>query len=150
MDVINLCTAIFRQKSAWHSFRKIVCDIILEIWDTDKAVFCLVPALRGSARVLCQVSRRALECSSSFFPDRLFSFEAMLRSKPTPHRSSLTHTMFGLQVVPPATVVLSKPLFTSVGNHQTAERENMSDAVCYLFSKHAATRPSHNHAGLRS
>lgn len=129
INIFHLYTAIFRQKSAWCSFRKIDRDIILEIWDTDKAAFCLVPAKRGSARVLCQVTRRALEYSNSFFPDRLFSFEAVLLSKPTPYRTSHRHTvytMFGLQVVVLATVVLSKPLITSVGNHQTAEKENMS------------------------
>lgn len=87
----------------------------------------------------------------------VFSLTGFLASRPCyaqnpPLTALLSHmyTMFGLHVNVPATVVLSKPLFTSVGNHQTAERENMSDAVCYLFSKRAATRPSHNHAGLRS
>lgn len=82
----------------------------------------------------------------------VFSLTGFLASNP-PLAALLSHIypMFGLQVVVPATVVLSKPLFTSVGTHQTAERENMSDAVFFFlfFSKRAASRPSHNHAGLR-
>lgn len=71
----------------------------------------------------------------------VFSLTGFLASKPCyaqnpPLAALLSHIypMFGLQVVVPATVVLSKPLFTSVGTHQTAERENMSDAFFFFLS----------------
>lgn len=88
---IDLYAAIFRQKSVWHSFRKIDCDIIFEIWETDKKRLSLVPALRGSDRIQCQLAAHASEYSWRDFLT-VCSVMIIFKSFPLPPLTR-THTL---------------------------------------------------------
>lgn len=90
-----------------------------------------------------------------FFPDRLFSFEVVLYSQNPPLTALLTHIQYIqclarrlLFLLPQCSPNLSLLLWGII--KQQRKICLLSGAVCYLFSKRAASRPSHNLAGLRT